>query len=309
MPSGHDHQPLPDDSDASSTRSSIDGAVQEVNSEDDTGEGTSYDRPQNPILGRWPQILVATAVMALFAVVAWLFYLHIKPSPPLEPPGKPIPQIKVMIVGDSITQGYEGDYTWHYRIWQWFRDSPDTNIAFVGPYPGTFPPPDAPLPPSPQPTTPGLDSRTWGGYARDVNPAFLSGNGHMHFAAWGRQFAQFKHVVEDEVRAHQPDYLLVALGFNDIAWLYHPWEAIQSFKTLVANARKAKPDLRFAVANVPQRTFTPGRKGLPAATDEYNALLEVAIRELDSEESPFALARLREGYACECCFFFESVKT
>lgn len=31
-------------------------------------------------------------------------------------------QISVMVVGDSITQGTEGDWTWRYRLWEWFRD-------------------------------------------------------------------------------------------------------------------------------------------------------------------------------------------
>lgn len=30
--------------------------------------------------------------------------------------------INVMIVGDSITQGHEGDWTWRYRLWEWFVD-------------------------------------------------------------------------------------------------------------------------------------------------------------------------------------------
>jgi hypothetical protein len=30
--------------------------------------------------------------------------------------------ISVMIVGDSITQGHEGDWTWRYRLWQWFQE-------------------------------------------------------------------------------------------------------------------------------------------------------------------------------------------
>lgn len=30
--------------------------------------------------------------------------------------------ISVMIVGDSITQGKEGDWTWRYRLWEWFND-------------------------------------------------------------------------------------------------------------------------------------------------------------------------------------------
>jgi hypothetical protein len=35
---------------------------------------------------------------------------------------KPHQPISVMIVGDSITQGLEGDWTWRYRLWEWFKD-------------------------------------------------------------------------------------------------------------------------------------------------------------------------------------------
>jgi hypothetical protein len=30
--------------------------------------------------------------------------------------------ISVMVVGDSMTQGKEGDWTWRYRLWEWFND-------------------------------------------------------------------------------------------------------------------------------------------------------------------------------------------
>lgn len=39
---------------------------------------------------------------------------------------------RIMIVGDSITHGHDGDFTWRYRIWEWFRDSTDMNVNFVG---------------------------------------------------------------------------------------------------------------------------------------------------------------------------------
>ena len=57
--------------------------------------------------------------------------------------------LRVMIVGDSMTQGQEGDYTWRYRIWQWFKEQ-GVAVDFVGPYTGTVQPdhPAAPaLPP------------------------------------------------------------------------------------------------------------------------------------------------------------------
>ncbi|OIW28615.1 SGNH hydrolase, partial [Coniochaeta ligniaria NRRL 30616] len=208
--------------------------------------------------------------------------------------------LKLLIVGDSITQGAEGDYSWRYRLWEWLRDSPDSpNVVFVGPYSGTFPPPDAPLPPRPQPTTPGLETRAWGGYARDVDPAFLSGPGKAHFAHWGRQVAQFRWFIGDVVREYQPDYVLVALGFNDLAWISGPYGTIASMRSLIDNARSAKGDVGFAVANVPQRAAAVGRDDLPARTDEYNGLLEGVVGELTREESPVHLVKLREAYSCE----------
>lgn len=45
--------------------------------------------------------------------------------------------ISVMIVGDSMTHCNEGDYTWRYRIWEWFL-SQNVAVDFVGPYLGTI---------------------------------------------------------------------------------------------------------------------------------------------------------------------------
>lgn len=42
---------------------------------------------------------------------------------------------KVMVVGDSISHGHEGDYTWRYRLWQWFNTQ-GVAATFVGPYLG-----------------------------------------------------------------------------------------------------------------------------------------------------------------------------
>ena len=31
--------------------------------------------------------------------------------------------LRVMVVGDSISHGYEGYYTWRYRLWDWARSN------------------------------------------------------------------------------------------------------------------------------------------------------------------------------------------
>ena len=97
--------------------------------------------------------------------------------------------IKVMIVGDSISHGTEGDYTWRYRLWQWFQSN-GIAVDFVGPYSGTNPPAEAH-----PPTPPALKGevvvsapyRTDGGYALDID----SGFDRDHFALWGRKGLSF----------------------------------------------------------------------------------------------------------------------
>ncbi|KAK3935262.1 receptor-type tyrosine-protein phosphatase F [Diplogelasinospora grovesii] len=208
-------------------------------------------------------------------------------------------RLKVMVVGDSISHGREGDWTWRYRIWEWFRQE-KISAAFVGPYKGTVPP-DPPSPPRPpplasEPAAPGF-LRTDGGYANGVSEDFLANS--RHFAVGGRQAAQAKDLVAEQVATYEPDLLLVQLGFNDISWGgSRPEQLLASMKTLVDEARSARPDVKFAVANVPQRTYIPGFDDLPTRTDAYNASLARAIPTWSTAGSPIALVHFRENYSC-----------
>jgi lysophospholipase L1-like esterase len=207
--------------------------------------------------------------------------------------------IKVMVVGDSISHGHEGDWTWRYRLWEWFQ-SQSVAVDFVGPYSGTTPP-EVTAPPSPplvegDPAAPSSPPRTNGGYAVGVSPDFDSD----HFAVWGRQAAQAMSQIRGQIQTYSPDYLLIELGFNDIGWFVSDAAGtLASMKTLVDEARAAKPDIKFAIANVPQRTSMDGREDLPLKTDEYNTMLKNAIPLWSTATSPIALVRFRENYSCE----------
>jgi hypothetical protein len=99
-----------------------------------------------------------------------------------------------------------------------------------------------------------------------------------HFAAWGRQLVQDCDLIRDMVSTYQPDYLLVLLGFNDIGWFVSDAQGtFESMINFVAEARAAKPDIRMALGNVPQRRFMAGRYDLPVQTDIYNRMLAAAI--------------------------------
>ncbi|KAE8402489.1 hypothetical protein BDV37DRAFT_295350 [Aspergillus pseudonomiae] len=206
--------------------------------------------------------------------------------------------LRVMIVGDSMTQGQEGDYTWRYRIWQWFKEQ-GVAVDFVGPYTGTVQPdhPAAPaLPPlygqKPLPGKP----KTSGGYAADVSSDFDKD----HFAVWGRAAAVDKGLIYDVLSTYPADLMLIMLGFNDMGWFYSDsGGTLDSINTLVTNARSANPKLKFAIANVPQRSFIGGREDLPVSTNIYNALLRDSIPKWSTADSPISLVKLQENYDCE----------
>ena len=89
------------------------------------------------------------------------------------------------------------------------------------------------------------------------------------------------------------------LGFNDMGWFYSgPDGTLDSIHTLITNARAANPNLKFAVANVPQRSNI-GRGDLTTMTDTYNGLLKSAIPSWSTTQSPVALVELRENYSCD----------
>jgi hypothetical protein len=209
--------------------------------------------------------------------------------------------IRVMIVGDSISHGREGDWTWRYRIWQWFKEQ-QVAVRFVGPYSGTVPPDEAhpPRPPrmvdeSPEPPSP---LRTDGGYAAGVDRDFLANSGH--FAASGQQAYYAKDLIAEQVATYQPDLCLVELGFNDLGWRRcGPVETLASIKHLIQEARSAKSDLKFAIANIPHRTDLPGREDLPVDTDAYNHMLAQSIPDWSSSVSHIALVRFCENYSCK----------
>lgn len=206
--------------------------------------------------------------------------------------------VTMMIVGDSISQGGEGDHTFRYRLWQWLRDE-NINIRFVGPSTGTYEPNDAltlkPASDHGELETPPPE-RLNGGYAKDVDPKFDK----EHFSLAGCEAIHIKDNIAPMIAKYKPDYVLVELGFNDLGWYASgPEGLLQNMKTLIDNTRGAKSNVKFAIANVPHRTQVGGRQDLINNTDIYNDLLAEAVPEWDTEESPIELVRFRENYRCE----------
>ncbi|GAB1332293.1 hypothetical protein ACE1SV_66320 [Streptomyces sennicomposti] len=218
------------------------------------------------------------------------------------------PPQRVMVVGDSISNGFEGDHTWRYRLWQWARTQ-DWKAEFVGPLHGTVAPgePRAPQPPPPydgEPPSEPEPTASDGDYARDVSPAFLK-SGAGHYAMWGRRLEQdvptITSVMEDlKAERKLPDTLLVELGFNDIGWTGAGADLTGTMKKFIDNARKANPDIRLVLANVPQRTtLGSANPRLGDRTRAYDAALADKVKEWSTDASPVVLADLDKAMGCD----------
>lgn len=206
---------------------------------------------------------------------------------------------RILIVGDSITHGNEGDYTWRYRLWQWFRlhNIPGT---FVGPYRGVNArePAEAPHPPpfanEPEPQPP--KRQEWG-YAEDVDQEFQSGC--RHFATWGYQAAQAKEVIADVVSDSRANFLLLMLGFNDVGWFVDDADGtLRSIEQIVQRTRVIQPKMQFAIANIVHRTFMQGREDLVEKTNRFNELLKEAVRKWNEEGSRVVEVNVAALYQC-----------
>lgn len=197
---------------------------------------------------------------------------------------------RVMAVGDSISQGLEGDWTWRYRL----RNHLNANtscpvIDFVGPWRGTTYIP-ASLPPD-FPETSGPPK--FDGVYRN-NTTFDSD----HYARWGRAMHEAKDNIQGEILrqaqvGNAPSFLLVELGFNDLAWgVNSPDGLIGDVKTFVDQARLAKPDMKFLIANVVNRTPLPHLPNLMSTIANYNSKLPAALDSKDTDRSPVTLVEL-----------------
>jgi hypothetical protein len=101
---------------------------------------------------RWHTRATTTVLcVATMIVLSLAFAIHSRPgyltqkaapikSYPSVPPDLELNPgaTRIMVVGDSISQGVEGDWTWRYRLWEWFK-SQDIAIDYVGPFLGTRP--------------------------------------------------------------------------------------------------------------------------------------------------------------------------
>lgn len=178
-----------------------------------------------------------TFVLALvLSVLAVLVPASLPTGTPLAEPALASTRtpLKILTIGDSITQGMSGDWTWRYRLYGMLT-AQGRPVDMVGMTKGVA---------DPVTTSKNLD------YANPNFDADHAGNGGMRISA-------MRYDVSQIVSATQPDLVLLALGINDLAGGVRPKTVADLTYQMVLDIRRAKPGVHIVVSHQ-ATTWVPG---------------------------------------------------
>lgn len=98
--------------------------------------------------------------------------------------------VRILVVGDSVTQGSAGDWTWRYRLWRHLQATSAVPVDLVGPRDDLY----------------DHRARTSGNHDY-VDPAFDT----QHAARWGTNLAVADVPIHQLVETYQPDVVVALL--------------------------------------------------------------------------------------------------
>ena len=165
---------------------------------------------------------------------------------PAAPPAQAAVPVRILVVGDSITQGSSGDWTWRYRL---ARHLAAAGVAFdlVGPRTDLY----------------DNVAGEFGSQAY-LDPAF----DRDHAARWGMLLGDMDVSISELVTTYQPDVVLTLLGDNDLSAGATPAEVGAMLSSYVGAARAAKSGVDVVLGEDPRPHTQPGA---PALNDEIEA--------------------------------------
>lgn len=207
-------------------------------------------------------------IAALAAAVIGALLVPAGPATAGEP-------VRILLAGDSITQGYAGDYTWRYFLDHSLTDA-GTDFDFVGTRTSTF-------------KVAGDGSLDWHYDGDDAyaDPAF----DQDHMSYWGGSLDETGFLYEsgEQLAATGPDVMVGAFGANDL--LNVDAETMLSrYETWISGARSVDPDIDFVIAALPWTWRSP-------EVARFNDMLNSWASEQATDTSSVAVARMSEAYS------------
>jgi GDSL-like Lipase/Acylhydrolase family len=193
-----------------------------------------------------------------------------RPAPSSPVPGQPGGgSPRIMIVGDSISEGSSGDYTWQYRLYVHLR-ADGLSPHMVGPHHWLF-----------------NNVTRVDGDQSYADPRFE----HANETNWGMTLFREKDVIGAKVATYRPDYLLVLLGLDDIFWYgFSQPEMATNLARFIAAARAARPHVRIVLGLIPPDIHQQTNPAFAASIASYNQTISATASQLSTIGSPIAVA-------------------
>ncbi|MCX5154336.1 GDSL-type esterase/lipase family protein [Streptomyces sp. NBC_00291] len=186
--------------------------------------------------------------------------------------------MRFMFVGDSMTIGRAGDYTWRYRMWQHLNATMGGPYAIVGPRGEVY--------------DTLTDAPTSHEYADPGFPAAA----RRHLAGWGEGWQHMAPLIGPAVREGRADVLLVSLGLIDLGFYTKAEQTADNVRLFVARARAAHPGVRMVLLPVIPNVRAESDAPFSAEVARFNELLAKAVADLSTDASPILLAARPQAY-------------
>ncbi|MFE1789905.1 GDSL-type esterase/lipase family protein [Streptomyces sp. NPDC059525] len=187
--------------------------------------------------------------------------------------------MRFMFVGDSMTIGRAGDFTWRYRMWQHLRATlGDGSFEIVGPRSALY-------------DTAG-DTPAAQAYADPGFPA----PARRHLAGWGEGWQHMAPLIGPAVRESGADVLLVSLGLIDLGFYTKADQTVANTRAFIAAAREARPGIRMVLLPVIPNVRAEEDAPFAAEVARFNELLAKTVADLADAASPILLAARPDAY-------------
>ncbi|MFI6768644.1 GDSL-type esterase/lipase family protein [Streptomyces sp. NPDC050355] len=186
--------------------------------------------------------------------------------------------MRIMFVGDSMTIGSTGDFTWRYRMWQHLNATCGDSYRIVGPRHTLH--------------DPAADAATSHAYG---DPGFPR-EARRHLAGWGEGWLHMAPLIGEAMDRHEADTLLVSLGLIDLGFYTDAEQTAENVREFVARARAATPHVRAVLMPVIPNVRAAADAAFGAQCERFNELLAKAVGDLSTPASPLLLASEPAGW-------------
>ncbi|MFE9725501.1 GDSL-type esterase/lipase family protein [Streptomyces sp. NPDC005794] len=187
--------------------------------------------------------------------------------------------MRFLFVGDSMTIGRRGDFTWRYRMWQHLEATlGDGGYAITGPRTTLY------------------DTEANAPCSHAYGDATFPAPARRHLAGWGEGWLHMAPVIADTVTAARADVLLVSLGLIDLGFYTDSTQTAANVRAFITAARTANPRIKLVLLPVIPNVRAESDAPFAAECDRFNTLLAKAVADLDAPSSPVLLASHPVGY-------------